>query len=162
MAARAAHTLTLAQGLALGVPAGLLAGAYIGQYAFGLYPCEMCWWQRYPHFAALALALIALVAPQGRLVLGAAALALLVSGAIGAFHAGVEYGWWQGITPCASTAATGGNPLDAIMNAPLVRCDQAPWTLAGISLAGFNFLFSTAGGIAILALLGRKEPHHHG
>ena len=45
-----------AQLVALVVPAALLAGAYVSQYAFGLYPCEMCWWQRYPHFAALALA----------------------------------------------------------------------------------------------------------
>ena len=28
------------------------------------------------------------------------------------------------------------------MNAPLVRCDVAPWSLWGISLAGWNFLFS--------------------
>ena len=42
--------------LAFAVPAALLGGAYLGQYAFGLYPCEMCWWQRYAHFAALALA----------------------------------------------------------------------------------------------------------
>ncbi len=82
-----------AQLLALAVPAALLGGAYFGQYAFGLYPCEMCWWQHYPHFATLALALIALAAPYRRLWLGAAALALLVSGAIGAFHAGIEYGW---------------------------------------------------------------------
>lgn len=156
------RALRPAQALALAVPAALLGGAYIGQYVFGLYPCEMCWWQRYPHFAALALALIALAAPHRRLWLGAAALALLVSGAIGAFHAGVEYGWWQGITPCASTAAAGGDPLDAIMNAPLVRCDQAPWTLAGISLAGFNFLISTAAGLAILGVLARTGARDHG
>jgi hypothetical protein len=45
-------SLRQAQWLALGVPALLLAGAYVSQYGFGLYPCEMCWWQRYPHFAA--------------------------------------------------------------------------------------------------------------
>jgi len=42
----------LAQHLTLGVPALLLGGAYLSQYGFGLVPCEMCWWQRYPHFAA--------------------------------------------------------------------------------------------------------------
>ena len=154
--------LAKARMLAVLVPAALLGGAYVGQYAFGLYPCEMCWWQRYPHLAALALALLSLVAAPKRVWIALAAGGILTSGLIGLFHAGVEYGWWQGITPCASTAAAGGDPLDAIMNAPLVRCDQAPWTLAGISLAGFNFLFSTAGGLAILALLGRKEPRYHG
>ncbi len=135
--------------LALALPAGLLAGAYIGQYVFGLYPCEMCWWQRWPHFTALGLALIAFIAPPPRLWTGLAALAVIVSGLIGGFHAGVEYGWWEGITGCAARA-----DIDVLnpTSAPLIRCDVAPWDLFGISLAGWNFLFSIGGGIVILAL----------
>ena len=145
--------LQRAQRLALIVPAGLLAGAYISQFGFGLYPCEMCWWQRYPHFAALALALAALWLPPRRALVCLAGIAILLSGLIGGFHAGVEYGWWEGITGCASAVqATGGSALDNILAAPLVRCDAAPWTLLGISLAGFNFLFSTAAGLAIVWL----------
>jgi disulfide bond formation protein DsbB len=49
----------------------------------------------------------------------------------------------------------GGDPLEAILNAPLVRCDQVQWELFGISLAGFNFLISTAAALAIFALLRR-------
>lgn len=147
----------LAQRLALGLPALLLAGAYISEYGFGLYPCEMCWWQRWPHFAALALALLSTVAPPRRLWVALAAVAILVSGVIGGFHAGVEYGWWEGITGCAVTSQAGtGDPLEAIMNAPMVRCDQAPWSLIGISLAGWNFFLSTAGGLAILWLLAKE------
>jgi disulfide bond formation protein DsbB len=144
----------LAQRLAIGVPALLLGGAYLSQYGFGLFPCEMCWWQRYPHFAALALALLSTVAGPKRLWIGLAALAILVSGLIGAYHAGVEYKWWEGVTTCSSTAA--GNSIEDILNAPLVRCDEPQWTLFGISLAGFNFLISTAAAIAIFALLGRR------
>ena len=147
----------LAQRLALGVPALLLAGAYMGEYGFGLYPCEMCWWQRWPHFAAIVLALLSTVVEPKRLWIALAALAILLSGAIGAFHAGVEYDWWEGLTACSTIDAGGGDPLDTIMNAPLVRCDDVQWSLAGISLAGWNFLFSTATGIAILMLLGRQR-----
>ena len=150
--------LKLAQRLALGVPALLLAGAYVSQYGFGLYPCEMCWWQRYPHFAAVALALAGFVARPKPLWTGLAALAILASGLIGAYHAGVEYGWWEGLTACSSPVeSTGGSALDAIMNAPLVRCDVAPWTLAGISLAGFNALISVISAVAIFALLARTK-----
>lgn len=145
----------LAQRLALGIPAVLLAGAYVSEYGFGLYPCEMCWWQRYPHFAAIALALVSTMAEPRRLWIGFAALALFVSGAIGAFHAGAEYGWWEGITTCAAASSGGGDPLAAIMEAPLVRCDEVQWSLAGISLAGFNFLISVASAVAIWALLTR-------
>lgn len=146
--------------LALLIPAALLGGAYISQYGFGLYPCEMCWWQRYPHMVAAGVALGALAVRDGAagaVLVRIAALAVLVSGLIGAFHAGVEYGWWEGITRCATTAGYGNDPLAAIMNAPVIRCDVAPWTLFGVSLAGFNFLFSTAGAIAVLVLIGRAN-----
>lgn len=146
-----------AYALALIVPAALMGGALISQYGFGLFPCQMCWWQRYPHIAAIVLALLAFLVKgkgAGDLAVILASICIGVSGLIGGFHAGVEYGWWQGITSCA-TVAGGGNPLDAIMNAPVIRCDVAPWTLFGISLAGFNFLISLAGAVLIFALLGK-------
>ncbi len=139
--------------LAFLLPAGLLAGAYVSQYGFGLYPCEMCLWQRWPHFAALVPAGLAFVVKNPamqRMLVALAAFAILTSGAIGAFHAGVEYGWWEGITGCATGNIGDGNTLDNIMNAPLIRCDVAPWTLFGISLAGYNFLLSCGGAIVIL------------
>jgi disulfide bond formation protein DsbB len=145
-----------ARQLALAIPLALLGGAYVSQYGFGLYPCEMCWWQRYPHFAALAFAAAAFVLRPDRPWTVLAAFAILASGLIGAFHAGVEYNWWEGITGCATVAKTVGDPLEAILNAPIVRCDVAPWTLFGISLAGFNFLISTFGALAVFALLRRE------
>ncbi len=147
--------------LALLLPAALLAGAYGSQYIGGLYPCEMCWWQRYPHFAAIAIALVAFfVGNPGyrRALVALAALAIATSGAIAGFHAGVEYGWWEGLTACTSTVSGSGDDLlESIMNAPLIRCDVAPWTLSGISLAGYNFLLSLGGAIAILGLIWKSH-----
>ena len=145
----------LAYWLALVVPAALLGGALIAEFGFGLPPCEMCWWQRYPHIAALLLAGAGWAARSDLLVrLAAAAIAL--SGLIGGFHAGVEYGWWEGLTRCAS-GAIAGDPLASIMNAPVVRCDVAPWSLAGVSLAGWNFVISLAAAAAIVVLLGERR-----
>lgn len=153
-----AGSLAFARLLTLGIPALLLAGAYLGQYGFGLYPCEMCWWQRYPHFVALGLAALAFFLPPQRLWIALAALAILISGLIGAFHAGVEYGWWEGLTVCSNSVATGtSDPLEAVFAAPLVRCDEVQWSLIGISLAGWNFLISTATALTVLVLLRRKS-----
>ena len=149
--------LRLSRLIALGLPLALLGGAYVSQYGFGLYPCEMCWWQRWAHFAALGLAVLAWLRPASRALVALAGVAILVAGLIGLFHAGVEYGWWQGLTACTSNAEVGGDPLKSILQAPIVRCDIAPWSLFGISLAGWNFLFSTAGALTIFALL--KERH---
>lgn len=151
-----------AYALAVAVPGGLIAAVYTAQYGFGLLPCEMCWWQRYPHFAAIGFGIAALATRGTRLgdaFVRLAAIAIGLSGLIGAFHAGVEYGWWEGPTACSSTRL-GDDPLAAIMSAPLIRCDTPAWTLFGVSLAGFNFLISVAGAVSILMLLGRrrKEP----
>lgn len=146
--------------VALFVPAGLLGGAYVAEYGFGLYPCEMCWWQRYPHFIALALALLAFAAPPVRVWTALAAGSILASAAIGGYHAGIEYDWWQGVTNCTRIVPSdpGSSPLESIMNTPMISCDEAQWRFAGVSLAGFNFLFSLAGGLAVFALLlGRRR-----
>jgi disulfide bond formation protein DsbB len=146
----------LARLLALLVPLGLLGGALGSQYLGGLHPCEMCYWQRWPHGAAILLAAGALLVPaRARLLTALAALAIAVSGAIGVFHAGVELGWWQGLTRCTSGGALS---LDELMNVPLVRCDQVQWSLLGISMAGWNAIVSLGSAAVIALLLSRGRP----
>ncbi len=146
--------LVRANALALALPSALIAGAWGSQLVGGLYPCEMCLWQRWPHYAAIALALaaFALKMPLRGVFVALAALAMMTSGAIGIFHAGVEYHWWAG--PACSAGDIGAS-IEDLMRAPLVRCDLPQWTLAGISLAGFNALFSIGGGVLILAVMRR-------
>jgi disulfide bond formation protein DsbB len=154
----------VARAIAFGLPLALLLGALGSQYLGGLYPCEMCHWQRWPHYAAVLIAGAAFVVPgramRQSLVL-IAALLIAVSGAVAVFHAGVEYHWWNGITACTSTIASGATTsaerLAAIMNAPMIRCDVAQWRLAGISLAGFNAILSLGGALTILMLMRRTR-----
>lgn len=155
-----APSLSRARLLALALPAALLAGAWGSQLLGGLYPCEMCHWQRWPHYAALAPALLAFAVPgvaARRALVTLAALLIAVSGAIGVFHAGVEYHWWEGITACTAPAPRGGDLLADILSRPIIRCDVAQWTFAGVSLAGFNAILSLGGAAAIAALAWRKR-----
>ncbi len=149
-----------ARALALLVPAALLGGAWGSQLIGGLVPCEMCHWQRWPHYAALVIALLAFVpkVPQRLLVL-LAALAIGASGVIGVLHAGVEYHWWPGFTACTAAIGGGSNAdvLASIMKTPIVRCDAPQWTLFGISLAGFNAIISLGSALVILFLLTRRS-----
>lgn len=152
--------LRTARLIALLLPAALLAGAW-GSQLLGLVPCEMCHWQRWPHYAAVAVAALAfapLPRPVQMLFVLFAGVLIAVSGAIGVFHAGVEYHWWQGITACTAPIGQGDamDLLNQALRRPLVRCDVPQWSLFGISLAGFNAIFSLGGAVAIFALAPRK------
>ena len=148
--------------LALVIPAALLAGAWGFQLIGGYTPCEMCHWQRWPHYAALGVAALAFaVAGRARVALIATAAALIVvSGVIGVLHFGVEQHWWQGFTACtaptAITGATAAERLSSLLAQPVVRCDAAAWSLFGISMAGYNALLSLAGAALIGGLLLRR------
>ena len=154
--ARAAPTApAIARLIALLLPAALLGGALGSEYLGGLVPCEMCYWQRWPHAAAILFAVLAFTASpaaaRSRMLTLLAAAAIAVSGLIGVYHAGVELGIFEGLTTCASGAsgATTADLLNSIMKAPLVRCDQVQFAFLGISMAGWNAILSLGGAAAI-------------
>ncbi len=136
-------------GLAAGGSAILLLAALAFQYLGGMAPCPLCIWQRWPHLGA------ALIGPAAALMAGpllpaAGAGVMLGGAAIAFYHSGVEQGWWEGPASCAAPDVAGLSPeelFDRIMAAPIVRCDEIPWELLGLSMATWN-------GIASLALAG--------
>jgi len=148
--------------------AALLGGAFAFQYIGGLAPCILCWWQRYAHIAGIVIAGAALglsasgESRVGWMLLAAAALALLAGAGIAAFHVGVEQHWWAGTAECGSQVGGAGG-IEALrarlMAQPVVRCDEIAWSLFGISMAGYNLIFSLVlaafGGAASLRHLGR-------
>jgi disulfide bond formation protein DsbB len=151
--------------IALLLPLALLGGALGSQYFGGLHPCEMCYWQRWPHGAAILLALLAFTAPsasrKARVLTLLAALAIAVSGAIGVYHAGVEAKIFEGFTQCTATTKAGlstAELLKQITHAPLVRCDEVQFRFLGISMAGWNAILSLGGAalILILSLKGKR------
>src|SRR5688500_13537620 len=154
-------SLQQARALALLVPAALLAAAFGFEHIGGLYPCEYCWWQRWAHLAALAFALLSLapMADKGRSLVWLAAAAMLVSGGIGAYHAGVEARIFAGFSQCASAGGGGTTAelLEEIMSRPLIRCDEVQWSFLGISMAGWNAIVSI-GFASLILWLSLRRP----
>ena len=143
--------------------AALLGGAFYFEYFVGLPPCEMCWWQRYPHMVAMAAGLIAVAALGHQKVALWFALvaitALAVTAGIGVFHVGVEHHWWAGPQACTGTVPRGLSMEQLkkyLLGAKLVRCDEAAWIFLGVSMAGWNAICS--GGLALL--LGTHVVNH--
>ena len=136
---------------------GLLGGALAFQYLGDLHPCVLCVYQRWPHAAVVILALLAFPLSRyrrsGQALILAAALVLVVGAGIAAYHVGVEQRWWQGTTGCSGmpTADTASELLQKFRTQQVAACDQVPWSLFGISMAGYNLLFSAV--LAVLAVL---------
>ena len=125
--------------------AALLLAAWGFQYLGGLAPCKMCIWQRYPHGVAVVLGVLAFAFPGIRPLPLMGALAAATTAGVGVFHAGVEQGWWEGPSTCTSGDVGGLSQqdlFDQIMTAPLARCDEIPWEMFGLSMAGWNAVAS--------------------
>src|SRR5712675_2786461 len=89
------------------IAAATLAGAWFFQLVLDIRPCPLCLEQRYAYYLAIPLgALVAFAAardaPRALLYAGLAILAAAALGnaSLGAYHAGVEWGFWKGPTDC--------------------------------------------------------------
>ena len=144
----------------------LLLGALVFQYGWGLAPCPMCLWQRWPHAIAIVLGVAAmtLLWQHRRVLSGLGFVTMAISTGLGLFHAGVEQLWWEGPSTCSGVDPNSMNSedlLNAIMDAPMVRCDEIVWDLWGITMAGWNAIISL--GLALLWLFAAlpKTPTRH-
>jgi disulfide bond formation protein DsbB len=157
-----------AAAVVLAVAAATIAGALTSEYGFGLVPCKLCLWQRWPYYAGVPLAALTMLAPDPRLRragLGALALLFLGSAGLGAYHAGVEWGFWAGPADCGGGAApvtSVEDLLKGIETTRVVSCTEAAWRFLGLSLAGWNALVSL--GLAAVAAIGatRRWPRAYG
>lgn len=127
----------------LGVSAFSLAAAFTAQFGFDLRPCYLCLLQRIPFATNIALGLIGLLPPMEkyrRPVIGVAGLVFLINSGIAFYHSGVERKWWTGLSGCTTPDMSGSieDLLERIKNTDVVRCDEIPWELFGLSMANYN------------------------
>lgn len=129
-----------------------IAGAWFFQLVLEILPCPLCLEQRYAYYLAIPVGVLTVLAarsgaPRPLLLAGLAILALatLANAGLGTYHAGVEWGFWQGPTDCSGPVANLGSAADLLSKldtVKVVRCDEVQWRFLGLSLAGYNALIS--------------------
>jgi len=145
--------------IALFASIGTLGTVFVAEYGFLLKPCVLCVYQRWPYAAVIAIVILALIFRNSlsRIYFqGAAAIAFAVTSGVGAYHVGVEKGWWLGSAECSADTSASLSLQDLraqIMSAPLVKCNEVAWELFGISMAGYNFLFAAVMVIFMIAAM---------
>ena len=123
----------------------LLSGALFFQYVIGLAPCNLCMWQRWPHVLVMIFSLLGLVGIHPKKMLFLIFSAGIASTSLGIYHAGIEWQLWAGPSSCSlniDPQDSISNITDQLLNTALMRCDEVPWALFGISMAGWNALIS--------------------
>jgi disulfide bond formation protein DsbB len=152
--------------------AAAILGAWLFQYGLGLAPCPLCLQQRWPYYAAIPLAMIVAIGAQRglprklmRAGLTLVALLLLATAALGVYHAGVEWKWWEGPQDCAAAgegfaAGSASDLLRRMQAARVVRCDEAAWRdpVLRLSLAGWNVVIALAlAGVAVAGIVAGRH-----
>jgi len=135
----------------------MILGALFFEHVMNVLPCEMCHWQRWPHDAAILFAFGGLALyytkiidlASLKLLLWLALIAVLTTGLIGGDQALVEWKLLPGPASCTGDRFVLG--VDTNLTNHVIRCDIAAWRLFGLSLAGYNFLISSA--VAVLGAL---------
>ena len=137
-----------------------IVGAWIFEKA-GYAPCDLCLKQRWAYYAGVPLAALAMLAAWGgmraatRAGLVLLALVFVASALFGGYHAGVEWGFWQGPQGCTGALNQAGNINDFLKqleSVKVVRCDVVALRILGLSLAGWNAVISA--GMAFVAVRG--------
>ncbi len=123
-----------------------LSLALISQHFFGMQPCPLCIYQRYPFIVVIFFSVLALFIKNRKLRLSVvfiSILAFLINTGISFYHFGVEQDWWDFGDCTANLDASSIEALRAsIFNAPNVRCDEVQFELFGLSMAGWNIFYS--------------------
>lgn len=140
-----------------------IGGAWVYE-SLGYLPCELCYKERIPYYAAFALAPLAGVAAQtGRAGLARGAfllMSLLFLGdtALSMYHSCVEWKIFAGPTDCSGaldTAASMSDFMKQLQTVKVVRCDEPTLWVFGLTLANWNVLVS--GALAWLAAIGARR-----
>ena len=148
MASLSRHKQTYKMIVVLGlVSASLLMAAFAFEHLGRLLPCKLCIWQRWPHALIIGTALLGMgFMRPGFVFLLITAFATLNIGLSG-YHVGVEQGFWPGPASCSGNldnTLSNSDMLDMLLATPVIRCDEVAWSFFGISMAGWNMLFSIA------------------
>jgi len=143
------------------VGAVALGTAYTAQFGFGLDPCVLCLYQRVPFAIAIMLGLAGLWRPQWLgMIFTLAVAAFAINGAVAVYHVGVEQHWWVSAVGCGGKLPTQISTADlfaSLDKKPAKSCDAVDWTMFGVSMAGWNILFSSGLALASAYVLRTRK-----
>lgn len=139
--------------LLAGAGSAFLLLAALTYQQLGYAPCELCLIQRWPHYAAVIIAILIAVTWRVHPLAILGLLAAIIASGLGIYHTGVEMALWAGPSHCSGgisdiASMSTQDLMSKIQDAPVTRCNEVTWRFLGLSMASWNAICS-----AILAVI---------
>lgn len=126
------------------ISVSLTLSAFVIEYGFGAKPCQLCWYQRYYHWALGAVALLGLAFKgkfKPRFTLMLLALISLIGLGTAVYHTLVQMGVFESGCSAKALMATSMADFKAALSGGFVdepSCADKGFTIFGLSLANWN------------------------
>ena len=116
------------------------------QYFKNFPPCELCIYQRIPYIIIILICSVNFfLAINHKFLFLFISIIYFASFIVSGFHFGVEQSWWTFKSSCSNTLNDFEN-IDELRNfleeVPITKCNEVILSFYGLSMAGYNVLYS--------------------
>ncbi len=120
---------------------------FILQYEYGILPCKICIWQRWPHILNIFVVLIIISSssiPIYIMVLGL--INMFLAFILALYHYGLEQDLWDNVFSCSGEIKFNDLSAEEILknlnNTPIKNCEIEAWNFLNLSLTGWNLILT--------------------
>ncbi len=141
-----------------------LMSGLVAEYVFKLRPCSLCLYQQYVFisicFVGCSASLMPFFKTHSKKISLILAVLFVINAGIAFYQVAVEHRWVEAPSQCQSKKLSGNSIeelREELLNTDVVRCDQIQWSLFGISMAGYNVIYSLFWGLFAFYFLRRHK-----
>ena len=120
---------------------------FILQYEYGILPCKICIWQRWPHVFNIILVLIILSSSfKTNYVFVFGLINMFFAFILALYHYGLEQNLWDNVFSCTGEIEFNELSTEEILknlnNTPIKNCEIEAWNFLNLSLTGWNIILT--------------------
>ena len=120
---------------------------FILQYEYGILPCKICIWQRWPHIFNIILVLIILSSSlKTNFVFVFGLINMFLAFILASYHYGLENNLWKNVFSCSAEIEfndlSTAEILKNLNNTPIKNCEIESWNFLNLSLTGWNLILT--------------------
>ena len=138
---------------------------FILQYEYGILPCKICIWQRWPHILNIFIALIIISTssiPNYIMVLGL--INMFLAFILALYHYGLEQNLWDNVFSCSGEIKFNDLSTEEILknlnNTPIKTCEIEAWNFLNLSLTGWNMILTLFMSVIWFLLISYNRRSH--